>query len=120
MLKQNLFWTVSRIALWCYGRAPVFGQLRASIGVVRKGSLVLAIRRNDGRGLSLPGGLALPWEPDEKALIREIKEETGLLCEGFEFAFRYASRLEIPVLITVFHVRATGEFKVHGRASQNG
>lgn len=67
------------------------------------------IRRNDGRGLSFPGGLALPWESDEKALIREIKEETGLLCDGFEFAFRYDSRVEIPVLITVFHVQTTGE-----------
>lgn len=100
---------VSRIALWCYGHAPVFGQLRASIGVIRNGSSVLVIRRNDGRGLSFPGGLALPWESDEKALIREIKEETGLLCDGFEFAFRYDSRVEIPVLITVFHVQTTGE-----------
>ena len=111
LFKKNLFWMVSRGALWCYGHAPVFGRLRASIGVIRNASSVLAIRRNDGRGLSLPGGLALPWEPDEKALIREIKEETGLLCDGFEFAFRYESRLQIPVLITVFHVRTTGEIR---------
>ncbi len=100
---------MARIALWCYGHAPVFGRLRASIGVIRNAGRVLVIRRNDGRGLSFPGGLALPWETDEKALVREIEEETGLLCNGFEFAFRYESHVEIPVLITVFHVQATGE-----------
>jgi len=110
-LKKKLFWMVSRTALWCYGRAPVFGPLRASIGVIRNGGRVLVIRRNDGRGLSFPGGLAWPREADEKTLTREIREETGLLCEGFEFAFRYESRTDIPVRIAVFHVRAAGEIR---------
>jgi 8-oxo-dGTP pyrophosphatase MutT (NUDIX family) len=111
LLKKNLFWIVSRVALWCYGHAPVFGPLRASIGVVRNANCVLVIRRNDGRGLSFPGGLALPWESDEKTLTREIKEETGLLCERCEFAFRYDSRADIPARIAVFHVQATGEIR---------
>ena len=51
----------------------------------------------------------MPWETEEKTLIREIKEETGLLCERFEFAFRYESCTDIPARIAVFHVQATGE-----------
>lgn len=111
LLKKNSFWMVSRVAVWCYARVPVFGRLRASIGVIRKANRVLMIRRNDGRGFSFPGGLALPWETDERALVREIKEETGLLCDGFEFAFRYESRFKIPVVTTVFHVRTAGEIR---------
>jgi 8-oxo-dGTP pyrophosphatase MutT (NUDIX family) len=109
LLKRNLFWIVSRVAFWCYGHAPIFGPLRASLGVIRNASGVLVIRRNDGRGWSFPGGLALPWETEEKTLIREINEETGLRCERFEFAFRYESRADIPARIAVFHVQATGE-----------
>ena len=111
LLQKKLFWFVSQTALWGYRQAPVFGQLRASIGVIRNADLVLVIRRNDGRGLSFPGGLALPWEPDEKTMIREIKEETGLICEHFEFAFRYESRLDIPARIAVFEVEATGQLR---------
>lgn len=69
------------------------------------------IRRNDGRGLCFPGGLAFPWETDEKALVREIREETGLLPEGLEFAFRYESRSDVPVRIAVFEVQASGEVR---------
>ena len=76
-LKKNLFWIVSRTALWGYRRVPIFGPLRASLGVIRNAEHVLVIRRNDGRGVCFPGGLSLPWEPDEKTLIREIEEETG-------------------------------------------
>jgi 8-oxo-dGTP pyrophosphatase MutT (NUDIX family) len=111
LLKKNLFWIVSRVAFWAYGHAPVFGPLRATVGVIRNASRALVIRRNDGRGLSFPGGLALPWETDEKTLIREIKEETGLLCERFEFAFRYESCADIPARIAVFHVQAAGEIR---------
>jgi len=107
--KRNLFWIVSRTALWCYRHAPVFGPLRASLGIIRKQGRVLVIRRNDGRGLSFPGGLAFPWESDEVAMVREVREETGLVPESFEFAFRYESLADVPVRIAVFYVQATGE-----------
>jgi 8-oxo-dGTP pyrophosphatase MutT (NUDIX family) len=110
-LLKSLFWIVSRGALWCYSHAPVFGSLRASIGIIRNASRVLVIRRNDGRGLSFPGGVAFPWETDEQTLIREIREETGLLCQRVEFAFRYESRADIPARIAVFDVQATGEIR---------
>jgi 8-oxo-dGTP pyrophosphatase MutT (NUDIX family) len=107
-LKRNLFWLVSRVAMGCYRRVPVFGRLRASIGIIRDGDRVLVIRRNDGRGLCFPGGLAYRWETDEQALVREFGEETGLDVQSFEFAFRYDSSVEIPVRIAVFYVKAEG------------
>jgi len=108
-VKRNLFWLVSRVAMGCYRRVPVFGRLRASIGIIRDGDRVLVIRRNDGRGLCFPGGLAYRWETDEQALVREIQEETGMRVNSFEFAFRYDSSGEIPVRIAVFYLVAEGE-----------
>jgi 8-oxo-dGTP pyrophosphatase MutT (NUDIX family) len=108
-VKRNLFWLVSRVALGCYRRVPVFGRLRASIGIIRRGDRVLVIRRNDGRGFCFPGGLAYRWETDERALVRETGEETGLNVQSFKFAFRYDSSGEIPVRIAVFYVTAEGE-----------
>jgi 8-oxo-dGTP pyrophosphatase MutT (NUDIX family) len=108
-VKRNLFWVISRVAFGCYRRVPVFGRLRAAIGIIRDGNRVLVIRRNDGRGFSFPGGLAHPWETDEQALVREIGEETGLRAQCVEFAFRYDSDGEIPARIAVFHVKAEGE-----------
>jgi 8-oxo-dGTP pyrophosphatase MutT (NUDIX family) len=110
-LKKKLFWLISRVAMGCYRRVPIFGRLRASIGIVREGDRVLVIRRNDGRGLSFPGGLAYPWETDEQALVREILEETGLIAKNFEFTFRYDSSGEIPARIAVFETRADGELR---------
>jgi 8-oxo-dGTP pyrophosphatase MutT (NUDIX family) len=110
-LKKKLFWVVSRTALWGYRRLPIFGPLRASLGLIRNAGRVLVIRRNDGRGLCFPGGLSLPWESEEKTLIREIKEETGLSCESFQFAFRYESGTDIAVRIAVFDVQATGQLR---------
>ncbi len=110
-VKRNLFWLTSRVALGCYRRVPVFGRLRASIGIIRDGDRVLVIRRNDGRGLCFPGGLAYAWETDEQVLVREIAEETGLNVQSFQFAFRYDSSGEIPVRIAVFQTQAEGELR---------
>ncbi|HEY6339257.1 MAG TPA: NUDIX domain-containing protein [Candidatus Sulfotelmatobacter sp.] len=109
--QSNLFWVTSRLAMGCYRTFPLFGRLRASIAIIRDGSRVLMIRRNDGRGLCFPGGLAYPWETDERALIREVEEETGLHVTGCEFAFRYDSAGEIPVRIAVFQTQAEGELR---------
>jgi 8-oxo-dGTP pyrophosphatase MutT (NUDIX family) len=110
-LKKDMFWLVSRGAMGCYRRLPVFGRLRASLGIIRDGGRVLVIRRNDGRGLCFPGGLAYARETDEQALVREIQEETGLSVDSFEFAFRYDSSKEIPVRIAVFETRVEGELR---------
>ena len=110
-VKKNLFWLVSRVAFWAYRQAPIFGPWRASVGIVQDGTRFLVIRRNDGRGLSFPGGLALPWETEEQTLVREVREETGLRAEGCEFAFRYESSAVMPARIAVFRAQARGEIR---------
>src|ERR1022692_805411 len=94
--KQQLFKIISRLALGTYGRFPVFGALRASIGIIRSNECYLAIDRSDGRGYSFPGGLAFPWEKDEAALGREIAEETGLSVVKAQPILRYFSQVVIP------------------------
>lgn len=42
---------------------------------------VLLIRRGDGHGWSLPGGLMEPGESVAGCLVREVQEETGLTVE---------------------------------------
>jgi 8-oxo-dGTP diphosphatase len=42
---------------------------------------VLLIRRGDGRGWSLPGGIMEPGELLADCLVREVQEETGLDVE---------------------------------------
>lgn len=42
---------------------------------------VLLIRRSDGRGWSLPGGILEPAERVVDCLVREVQEETGLHVE---------------------------------------
>jgi 8-oxo-dGTP diphosphatase len=42
---------------------------------------VLLIRRGDGGGWSLPGGVMEPGERLDQCLVREVQEETGLTVE---------------------------------------
>lgn len=73
--------------------------------------MVLVIDRSDGRGLSFPGGLAMPWETAENAMKREVSEETGLRVKHSVQLFEYSSSADIPVVITVFAVEADGDPK---------
>lgn len=102
---------LSRSALATYSRLPLFGWLHASVGVIRQGPLVLVIDRNDGRGLSFPGGLAMPWETAEQAMKREVSEETGLRVKHSASLFEYRSSADVPVVLAVFAVEAEGELK---------
>lgn len=71
--------------------------------------MVLVIDRSDGRGLSFPGGLAMPWEPAEDAMKREVAEETGLRVKHSVQLFEYFNSADIPVVITAFAVEADGD-----------
>ena len=102
---------LSRSAIATYSRIPLFGWLHGSVAVIRKGELVLVIDRSDERGVSFPGGLAMPWETAEQAMKREVSEETGLRVKHAAQLFEYRSSTEVPLVIAVFAVEAEGELK---------
>lgn len=106
--KRLLFRVIARTAIATYSRVPIFGFLRASIAVLRKDDLILVIDRNDARGFSFPGGLAHFGEAAEQAMRREVEEETGLKVEKSSFLFEYRSTADIPCVVSVFEVEASG------------
>ena len=56
--------------------------------------------------------MSWPWESDEKTLVREIKEETGLSCQSIQNLF-FAARvaLDVAARIAVFDVQASGQLR---------
>src|ERR1051326_6281122 len=100
-VKKYMFWMVARAGLFLYSRFPIFGRLRAAMGIIRKHDTFLVIERNDGRGVSFPGGLCNPWEKDDQALSREILEETGLRVATSDLKLRYLSDADIKVDVSV-------------------
>jgi 8-oxo-dGTP pyrophosphatase MutT (NUDIX family) len=110
-LKRRTFWLVSRVCFQLYRWFPLFGSLRSSVAIVPRGKKILAVLRNDGRGISLPGGMSSRGEPEEITMRREVLEETGLEVESAEFQMRYHSTADIPCDISVFVAQARGELK---------
>jgi 8-oxo-dGTP pyrophosphatase MutT (NUDIX family) len=110
-LKRRVFWIIARTCFALYRWLPVFGTLRASIAIIRRSQTFLVIQRNDGRGLSLPGGIADWKEAEEQTLRREVLEETGLSVTGQELRLRYGSTADVPCTISVFEAEASGELK---------
>ncbi len=108
-MKRFLFRVIARTAIGLYSYLPIFGYLRASVAVLRKGDLILVIDRNDGRGFSFPGGLARRGETAEQTMRREVHEETGLIVGKSNFLFDYRSRADIPCLISVFEAEVEWE-----------
>ncbi len=110
-LKRRLFWMIARSCFALYGWFPVFGTLRASLGVIEREGKFLVIHRNDGRGFSLPGGISSWREAPEATLQREVREETGLNVEGMEFILRFFCPIDFPCNVSLFAVAASGEVK---------
>jgi len=106
-----MFWIVARTCFTLYRWFPLFGSLRASIAIIHRDGKFLVIQRNDGRGVSLPGGIANRGEPEEKTMRREVSEETGLEVTRAEVVLRYHSTADIPCDISVFEAEASGEVK---------
>jgi 8-oxo-dGTP pyrophosphatase MutT (NUDIX family) len=110
-VKRRIFWIIARTCFTLYRRFPLFGALRASIGLIQRNEKFLVIHRNDGRGLCFPGGISKWRETEEETLGREILEETGLSVRGKELKLKYYSNADVPCNISVFAVQATGELK---------
>lgn len=74
--------------------------------------LVLIRRKNPPLGWALPGGFVDEGEPLDAAVVREVKEETGLAVELVEQFFTYSDPKRDPrkhTLSTVYIGRARGE-----------
>jgi len=110
-LRRRLFWIVARTCLALYRRFPLFGTLRASLAIIQRNQQFLIIQRNDGRGLSFPGGLAGWKEAAEDTVRREVLEETGLTVTGYQLCLRFHSTADVPCDVCVFEVQATGDLK---------
>jgi 8-oxo-dGTP pyrophosphatase MutT (NUDIX family) len=110
-LRRRLFWIVARTCLALYRRFPLFGTLRASLAIIQRDQQFLSIQRNDGRGLSFPGGLAGWKEAAEDTVRREVREETGLSVTGHQLSLRFQSTADVPCDVCVFEVQATGDLK---------
>jgi 8-oxo-dGTP pyrophosphatase MutT (NUDIX family) len=108
-MKRRLFWIIARTCFALYGWFPLFGTLRASLGVIQRAGKFLVIQRNDGRGFSLPGGISGWREAEEKTLLREVREETGLSVTRQEFILRFFCPIDFPCNVSVFAVHASGE-----------
>lgn len=111
LLSGRLFWLLSRSALAIYSRFPIFGMLTAAVGIVKSEGKYLVIDRNDGRGISFPGGLRHSKELPEATMRREVEEETGLSVREATLLVRYRNSDEVPVEIHAFEVKADGDLR---------
>ncbi len=114
--QQRLFGVISRTCIAAYGHFPLFGALRGSAAVIRRDDRFLVIERSDGLGLAFPGGLAHFWESEERALAREVLEETGLRLTSCSLLLRYATSVPYPSRVAVYRAEVEG----HLRSSWEG
>ena len=110
-IKRGVFFVVARVCFALYRTFPIFGPLRASIAIIHRDHKILVSHRNDGRGVSLPGGIAGRGETEEVTLRREVQEETGMSLTNAELQQRYFSAAELPCNISVFVAEVSGDLK---------
>lgn len=77
-------------------------------GVVTSEARVLLVLRRELRGWELPGGRAEPGEGEPVTLVREIREETGLVVEPVELVGTYRRRGFAAHSARVFRCRPSG------------
>lgn len=78
---------------------------------------ILLQRTTENNGWSLPGGAIDPGETHSQAIVREVREETGLLVRpvqvlavlgGSDFRYMYGNGDHVEYAITLFACEKTG------------
>jgi len=85
-------------------------QVEAAGGVVERDGLIAVVHRPRYDDWSLPKGKLDPGETFEQAALREVEEETGLLCELREELdpVRYHDSRGRPKLVRYWRMVVTG------------
>ncbi len=87
------------------------------------GGIVLIKRKNPPPGWALPGGFIEYNESAEDAALREVQEETGLVCENLEQFHVYSAPGRDPrhhTISIVFTAQATGSPRADSDAAEIG
>ncbi len=88
-----------------------YGMRDRATAVVRRGGLLLLVRDRGYQQFSLPGGGLKEGETAEEAVIRELREETGLRATGLTPLPRCRTS-DIYNTYHVFEVQAEGVLRV--------
>lgn len=79
--------------------------------LVVRGSSLLLVKLSYKDGYALPGGGIEPGESVEGALVRELKEETGLDVMQMKYYYSFYFNAEYPTINMVFIVTAKGRLR---------
>lgn len=69
------------------------------------------IERSDGLGFCFPGGIAKRNESPLSSIIRELREETGLVLLEPEELFQFDTDQRLPSTTIVFRGKAAGTLR---------
>jgi 8-oxo-dGTP pyrophosphatase MutT (NUDIX family) len=105
LLRAPLDW----LGVAAFGARPPAHDARPLVqGVIAGEAGVLLALRRELRGWELPGGRAEPGEDERAALVREIREETGLAVEAGELVGEYRRRGFAAHRARVYRCRVRG------------
>ncbi len=80
------------------------------MGIIEKDGKYLVLELSYRKGYGFPGGIVEPFETLHEALIREVKEETGLEVTTSKFVTsKHDKQYGFPVLVTAFVATVSGE-----------
>jgi 8-oxo-dGTP pyrophosphatase MutT (NUDIX family) len=97
-----------RTAWWGLVAARFGRRVEIVQAAVFAGDTLLLSRRSDLRGWELPGGNFHPGETPEQAVLREVREETGMAIAIDGVVGVYHRRGFLPHRMTLYRCRAIG------------